>query len=230
MTNQPKRRIATSLIHAGRIRTNMMENAEALFLTSGFVYDDAEQAEAAFAQPDPALPVFPLLESHRRHAGSRLCEIEGAEACRATATGMAAVNAALLCGLKTGDRVVASRALFGSCHWIVSTLLPQYGIDPSSSTAPTLRPGKPPSRKKLPWSCWKPHQSHARHGRSARRLRACPRRWRHRRRRQRFCHPAAAAPVGIRRRCDRLFRHQAYGRPGPRARRCRTFQPAMDHG
>jgi O-succinylhomoserine sulfhydrylase len=59
----------------------------------------------------------------------RLCLIEGAEACRATATGMAAVNAALLSHLKAGDRVVASRALFGSCHWIVSTLLPKFGIE-----------------------------------------------------------------------------------------------------
>jgi O-succinylhomoserine sulfhydrylase len=58
----------------------------------------------------------------------RLCLIEGAEACRTTATGMAAVNAALLAHLKAGDRVVASRALFGSCHWIVSTLLPKFGI------------------------------------------------------------------------------------------------------
>jgi len=58
----------------------------------------------------------------------RLCLIEGAEACRTTATGMAAVNAALLAHLKCGDRVVASRALFGSCHWIVSTLLPKFGI------------------------------------------------------------------------------------------------------
>jgi len=129
MTNQPKRRLATSLIHAGRIRTNMMENAEALFLTSGFVYDDAQQAEAAFANQIQhyqysrfSNPTVAMLEA-------RLCEIEGAAACRATATGMAAVNAALLCGLRTGDRVVAARALFGSCHWIVSTLLPQYGIE-----------------------------------------------------------------------------------------------------
>jgi O-succinylhomoserine sulfhydrylase len=59
---------------------------------------------------------------------SRLCLLEGAEACRVTATGMAAVHAAMLCHLDTGDRVVASRALFGSCHWIVTTLLPRYGI------------------------------------------------------------------------------------------------------
>ncbi len=129
MTNQPPRRPATNLIHAGRIRTEMQENSEALFLTSGYVYDDAEQAAAAFANEIQhhqytrfSNPTTAMLEA-------RLCAIEGADACRCTATGMAAVNAALLCALKTGDRVVAARALFGSCHWIVSTLLPQYGID-----------------------------------------------------------------------------------------------------
>jgi O-succinylhomoserine sulfhydrylase len=129
MTETPKRRTATSLIHAGRIRTNLHENAEALFLTSGFVYDNAELAEAVFANQVPhyqysrfANPTVNMLEA-------RLAEIEGAEACRCTATGMAAVHASMLCQLKAGDRVVAARALFGSCHWIVSTLLPQYGIE-----------------------------------------------------------------------------------------------------
>jgi O-succinylhomoserine sulfhydrylase len=129
MTESPKRRLATNLIHAGRIRTNLDENAEALFLTSGFVYENAELAEAVFANQVPhyqysrfANPTVSMLES-------RLAEIEGAEACRCTATGMAAVHSAMLSHLKTGDRVVAARALFGSCHWIVSTLLPQYGIE-----------------------------------------------------------------------------------------------------
>jgi O-succinylhomoserine sulfhydrylase len=129
MTDQPKRRIATNLIHAGRIRTNMAENSEALFLTSGFVYDNAEQAEAVFANQIQhyqytrfSNPTVAMLEA-------KLAEIEGAEACRCTATGMAAVHASMLSALKAGDRVVASRALFGSCHWIVSTLLPQYGIE-----------------------------------------------------------------------------------------------------
>ncbi len=129
MTETPKRRLATNLIHAGRIRTNMAENAEALFLTSGFVYDNAEQAEAAFANQIQHYQYSRFSNPSIAMLEARLCEIEGAEACRATATGMAAVNAALLCGLKSGDRVVASRALFGSCHWIVSTLLPQYGIE-----------------------------------------------------------------------------------------------------
>jgi O-succinylhomoserine sulfhydrylase len=129
MTESSKRRLATNLIHAGRIRTNLDENAEALFLTSGFVYENAELAEAVFANQVPhyqysrfANPTVSMLEA-------RLAEIEGAEACRCTATGMAAVHSAMLSHLKTGDRVVAARALFGSCHWIVSTLLPQYGIE-----------------------------------------------------------------------------------------------------
>ncbi len=121
-------RPATRLIHGGTVRSSFGETAEALFLTSGYVYDSAEQAEGTFDGSVQhyqysrfANPTVGMLEA-------RLALIEGAEACRATATGMAAVHAALLSHLKTGDRVVASRALFGSCHWIVSTLLPRYGI------------------------------------------------------------------------------------------------------
>jgi len=129
MSDTPKTRLATDLIHAGRIRTNIEENAEALFLTSGFTYESAEMAEAVFDNRIPhfqytrfANPTVTMLEQ-------KLAKIEGAEVCRATATGMAAVSSALLCGLKAGQRVVAARALFGSCHWIISTLLPQYGIE-----------------------------------------------------------------------------------------------------
>jgi O-succinylhomoserine sulfhydrylase len=125
---RPPRRPATILVHGGVERSQFGETAEALFLTSGFVYDSAEQAEATFAGTVSHYqysrfgnPTVAMLEQ-------RLAAIEGAEACRATATGMAAVHAALLSHLKTGDRVVASRALFGSCHWIISTLLPRYGI------------------------------------------------------------------------------------------------------
>jgi len=122
-------RPATQLVHGGQFRTEFSETTEPLFLTSGFVYDTAEQAEATFKGEVAHYqysrfgnPTVTMLES-------RLALLEGAEACRATATGMAAVHATLLSHLKTGDRVVASRALFGSCHWIVSTLLPRYGID-----------------------------------------------------------------------------------------------------
>ena len=121
-------RRATRLVHGGTMRSQYGETSEAIFLTSGFVYDDAEQAEATFAGTVQHYqysrfgnPTVAMLEQ-------RLAELEGAEACRVTATGMAAVHASMLSHLKAGDRVVASRALFGSCHWIVSTLLPRYGI------------------------------------------------------------------------------------------------------
>jgi O-succinylhomoserine sulfhydrylase len=129
MTTDPtKFRPSTRLVHGGVQRSQFGETAEALYLTSGYVYDSAEQAEGTFAGTVEhyqysrfANPTLSMLED-------RLCLIEGAEACRTTATGMAAVNAALLAHLKAGDHVVASRALFGSCHWIVSTLLPKFGI------------------------------------------------------------------------------------------------------
>ncbi len=122
-------RPATLLVRGGTMRSSMDETSEALFLTSGFVYDSAEQAEATFNGSATHYqysrfgnPTVAMLEA-------RLAALEGAEACRMTATGMAAVHAAMLSHLKAGDRVVASRALFGSCHWIVSTLLPRYGIE-----------------------------------------------------------------------------------------------------
>ena len=122
-------RPATLLVRGGQMRSNLDETSEALYLTSGFVYDSASQAEKTFTGEVSHYqysrfgnPTVAMLEG-------RLAALEGAEACRATATGMAAVHAAMLSHLKAGDRVVASRALFGSCHWIVSTLLPRYGIE-----------------------------------------------------------------------------------------------------
>jgi len=122
-------RPATLAVRGGLARSPWAETAEALFLTSGFVYDSGAEAEATFLGEvsryqysrfgNPTVAMF----EHR------LAALEGAEACRATATGMAAVASALLAHLKTGDRVVAARALFGSCHWIVSTLLPKFGIE-----------------------------------------------------------------------------------------------------
>ena len=127
MSDRPLRP-ATLLVRGGLNRSNHAETAEVPFLTSGFVYDDAAQAEATFENRITHYqysrfgnPTLTMLEE-------RLCALEGAEACRLTATGMAAVHAAMLSHLKTGDHVVASRALFGSCHWIVSNLLGRYGI------------------------------------------------------------------------------------------------------
>ena len=118
----------TALVHGGGLRSEFGETSEALFLNSGFVYETAEQAEARFAGDDPgyvysryANPTVSMLEERMRL-------LEGAEACRGTASGMAAVASAMLCHLKAGDHVVAARALFGSCRYIVEELLPCYGI------------------------------------------------------------------------------------------------------
>ncbi len=125
---RPTYRPATTLVHGGTQRSQFGETAEALFLTSGFVYDSAEQAERTFTGEETHYQYSRFGNPTVRMLEERLALLEGAEACRTTATGMAAVHASMLSHLKAGDRVVASRALFGSCHWIVSTLLPRYGI------------------------------------------------------------------------------------------------------
>jgi O-succinylhomoserine sulfhydrylase len=124
----PTFRPATVLVRGGSTRSNHDETSEALFLTSGFVYDTAAQAEAAFTGSSTHYIYSRFGNPTNTMLEARLAALEGAEACRVTASGMAAVHAALLSHLRAGDRVVASRALFGSCHWIVSTLLPRYGI------------------------------------------------------------------------------------------------------
>src|SRR6204780_2472550 len=139
MTSDPTNfRPATRLVHGGIQRSHHGETAEALYLTSGYVYDDAEQAEGTFAGTVEHYPYSRFANPTLSMLEERMCLIEGAEACRTTATGMAAVNAALLSHLKAGDRVVASRALFGSCHWIVSMLLPKFGIESVFVDGPDL--------------------------------------------------------------------------------------------
>ena len=124
----PRFRPATQLVHAGLERTPYGETSEAMFLTSGFVYDSAAQAERTFLGHETHYQYSRFGNPTVGALERRLAAIEGAEACRATATGMAAVHASMLSHLRTGDRVVASRALFGSCFWIVAELLGRYGI------------------------------------------------------------------------------------------------------
>lgn len=119
----------TQAVRGGLRRSEFGETSEALFLTSGYVYDCAEDAEAAFKGDLKRFMYSRFSNPTVAMFEERLRLIEGAEACRATATGMAAVFAALLCQLRAGDRVVASRALFGSCQFIVTELLPRYGIE-----------------------------------------------------------------------------------------------------
>ncbi len=127
---------ATRLIHGGTLRSQHGETSEALYLTQGFVYDSAEAAEARFNGDDQgyiysryANPTVTMFEE-------RMCAMEGAEACLATSSGMGAVSAALMCQLEAGDHVVAARALFGSCRYVVEKLLPKFGV------ASTLVDGK----------------------------------------------------------------------------------------
>ncbi|UYH50587.1 O-succinylhomoserine sulfhydrylase [Candidatus Kirkpatrickella diaphorinae] len=121
--------LTTSLLHADTYRTPHGETSEAIFLTSGFVYDSAEQAAATFMGEENHFQYSRFGNPTTDALQDRLARLEGAEACIVTSTGMGAISSALLAHAKSGDRVVASRALFGSCHWIIATLLPRYGIE-----------------------------------------------------------------------------------------------------
>ena len=122
-------RLRTRLVRGGLKRSSFRETCEGLFLTSGFVYEAAEQAEAAFKGETERFIYSRFSNPTVAMFEERMCLIEGAEAARATASGMAAVFASLMCQLKAGDRIVSSRALFGSCQYIVAELLPRYGIE-----------------------------------------------------------------------------------------------------
>jgi O-succinylhomoserine sulfhydrylase len=121
----------TRLVHSGTLRSQFAETSEALFLTQGFVYDTAEQCEARFKGEDPGFIYSRFSNPNISMFERRMIELEGAEAARATATGMAAVTTAILAPLRAGDHVVAAKAMFGSCRYVVEDLLPRYGISSS---------------------------------------------------------------------------------------------------
>src|SRR5438094_5600221 len=121
----------TRLVHSGTLRSQYGETSEALFLTQGFVYDSAEQCEARFKGEDPGYLYSRFSNPTVGMFERRMIELEGAEAARSTATGMAAVTTAILAPLRAGDHVVASKALFGSCLYVGQDLLPGYGIETS---------------------------------------------------------------------------------------------------
>ena len=127
-TPSRRRRPATDLVHGGTLRSQFNETSEALFLTQGFVYGSAEEAEARFLNLSPGYQYSRFGNPTVTMFEDRMALIEGAEVARATATGMAAVNAALLSRLSAGDHVVAAKALFGSCRYIVEDLCPRFGI------------------------------------------------------------------------------------------------------
>jgi O-succinylhomoserine sulfhydrylase len=133
MTTTPKvdptkLREATKLVHGGTLRSQFGETSEALFLTQGFIYETAEAAEARFNGDDPGFIYSRFSNPTVAMFEERMCLLEGAEAARATASGMAAVTAAMMGQVQAGDHVVAARALFGSCLYVVEELLPRFGV------------------------------------------------------------------------------------------------------
>jgi len=118
----------TELVHAGSMRSPFGETSEALFLTQGFVYESAEQCEARFKGEEPGFLYSRFSNPTVAMFERRMAAFEGAEAARATATGMAAVTTALVGQLRAGDHVVAAKALFGSCRWVVEDFLPRFGV------------------------------------------------------------------------------------------------------
>jgi O-succinylhomoserine sulfhydrylase len=130
MTDTPARKLrpATRLVHGGTMRSQFGETSEAMFLTQGFVYDSAEAAEARFKGEQPGFVYSRFSNPTVAMFEERMALLEGAEAARATASGMAAVTAALMSLLRAGDHVVAARALFGSCLYIVEEWLPRFGV------------------------------------------------------------------------------------------------------
>src|SRR4051812_45399726 len=119
----------TRLVHSSALRSQFNETSEALFLTQGFIYETAEACEARFKGEDPGFIYSRFSNPNTSMFENRMIDLEGAEAARSTATGMAAVTTAILAPLRQGDHVVAAKALFGSCRYVIEDLLPRYGIE-----------------------------------------------------------------------------------------------------
>jgi O-succinylhomoserine sulfhydrylase len=129
---------ATRLIRGGLARSQFNETAEAIYLTQGFVYDTADSADARFSGEEPGFVYARYGSPTVKMFEDRLALLEGAEACRATASGMAAVHLAITGLVKAGDHIVAGRALFGSCRWILGTWAPRFGVETTLVDGPDL--------------------------------------------------------------------------------------------
>ncbi|HUB86154.1 MAG TPA: O-succinylhomoserine sulfhydrylase [Rhizomicrobium sp.] len=123
-----KWRARTMAVRGGQTRTAFQETAEALFMTSGYAYESADEAEARFTGASPGYQYSRYANPTVSMFEERMCALEGASVARATASGMAAVSAVFLSALKTGDHVVAARAMFGSCRYVIEELLSRFGI------------------------------------------------------------------------------------------------------
>ena len=214
-------RPATQLIHGGSLRSSFEETSEALFLTQGYLYDTMELAEARFKGDDPGFIYSRFANPTVSMFEKRMALLEGAEAARATASGMAAVTAAMMGQLKAGDHIVAARALFGSCLYVVEDLLPRFGVASTLVDGANLDEWRAALRPNTKTAFLEvADQSDARTRRHRRRRRDHAWRRRDARGRQRVRHAPASASVEARRRLRRLLGDQAHRRPGPRAGRC----------
>ena len=128
-------RPATQAVRAGTWRSEQGETSEAIFMTSGFSFDSAETVAARFAGEQQGMTYSRLQNPTVAMLEERIALMDGAEACRVQATGMAAMTTALLCQLSQGDHVVAARAAFGSCRWLVDQLFPRFGIESTTIDA-----------------------------------------------------------------------------------------------
>ncbi len=128
-------RPATRMVRGGTARSDFGETSEAIFLTSGYAYDSAGEAAARFRGDAPGMTYSRLQNPTVEMFEKRVAMLEGTEAARATATGMAAMSAALMCQLSAGDHLVAGKALFGSCRVLVDTILPRFGIETTTVDA-----------------------------------------------------------------------------------------------
>ncbi len=126
-----KTSIETKMVKGGVLRSNFGEASEAIFFNSGFAYNSAEIAESRFNGEDPGFVYSRYLNPNLKMLEDRLCLLENAPAACVMASGMAAVFASIMCQIKAGDHFIASRALFGSCFYIATKILPNYGIEVS---------------------------------------------------------------------------------------------------
>jgi O-succinylhomoserine sulfhydrylase len=120
--------LQTKILHS-QDRTNIGETSEAIFLNSGFCYNDAETAESRFNKTAPGFVYSRYSNPNLKNLENKLAILENGESCCVTASGMSAVFASIMCQIKAGDHLIASSILFGSCHYIVNELLPKYGIE-----------------------------------------------------------------------------------------------------
>lgn len=127
--HKPEWKPATYLIRGGTERSQFGETSEAIFATSGYAYDSAEQAAARMSGDEEGYVYSRYGNPTNQMLANRLALLEGAETCRVTASGMGAISTAMIAPCKSGDRVVAANALFGSCRHICSTILPRYGVE-----------------------------------------------------------------------------------------------------